>query len=196
MTTMVEEPVLDGMDVPPAPAASDDATPEAPYGYREDGTPKRAAGRPRKATRAPRSRKARTPRVAGRKATPAAPQPGKARTPRSAAPDYAGALKGTLQTIGVPLALNPKTLPDAAALAVHGPALAEAVGELAHEHAAVAAVLDRLMAIGPIGIALGAAVPLFAQVAVNHGVIPLELGRRLGAMDPAELVAAVQAGAV
>jgi hypothetical protein len=192
----VEDAALDGMPVPPPPDPVEDATPdpEAPYGRKADGTPKRAAGRPRKSAtgRAPRVR---TRKVAGgARPSVAPPSSGKARTPRSATPDYAGALRGALQTVGIPLALNPATMPDAAALAVHGPALCDAVGELAKEHAAVAAVLDRLLAVGPVGVVLGAAVPLFAQVAVNHGVIPLQLGRRLGAMDPAELVAAVQAG--
>jgi hypothetical protein len=192
-----EDVALDGMPVPPPPEPVEpDATvdPVAPYGRKADGTPKRAAGRPRKAgATGGRSRSAR--KMAGGARPPAAaPTAGRTRTPRSATPDYAGALRGALQTVGIPLALNPATMPDAAALAVHGPALCDAVGELAKEHAAVAAVLDRLLAVGPVGVVLGAAVPLFAQVAVNHGVIPLQLGRRLGAMDPAELVAAVQAG--
>ena len=82
----------------------------------------------------------------------------------------------------------PATQPDAIAITVHWPGIAKALDETAQANPALAAVLDRVIAVGPYGALLTAVMPLAAQLAVNHG-LPVEFGRRFGAV-PTQLMMA------
>lgn len=159
------------------------ADPEAPYGRKADGTPKARPGRKPADGSAPRQ---------------TAPKPGrKATTPRArvAAPDYRAGIAGVLQVPTAALAMAGRFKPvlayDAAAIAIHTPSIAEALNTLAQEEPRVAAVLDRVLAIGPYGAIVGVAVALTAQIAVNHKRLPAEAGAAFGAVEPDTLMASM-----
>lgn len=160
------------------------ADPEAPYGRKADGTPKKKPG--------PQKKNGPT---APRTSSPAAPRPtrrnGTARA-RAAAPDYRAGVAGILQIPAFVLAsagrLNPVLEYDGIAVATHTPAIAEALHSLAMEEPRVAAVLDKVLSVGPYGALLGALVPLAAQIAVNHKKLP---AGTMGAMEPEALKGAL-----
>jgi hypothetical protein len=74
---------------------------------------------------------------------------------------------------------------DAAAITVHAPAIAGALDDLAHEDPAAAAVLERVLQVGPYGALLAAVAPLVLQVLANHEAIP---AGSLGTIPPTELI--------
>jgi len=160
---------------PPADAA-------APYGYTKDGKPRRKPG-PAKGTGA--GRPASMPRKRAHRAT------------SSKRPDFRPAVLTVFQSIAAPLAMlgtrDETFLADATAVAVHAPGIAEALNEIAQENPALAAVLTRLAAVGPYGALFAATVPLLAQVATNHGALPVAVAATFGAEDPALLLAQVKA---
>lgn len=138
-----------------------DGTPKAPYGLKEDGTPKKLPGRPRNPF-------------------PKAPAPKKASASKSKAPDYTDGILGLFQIpamgLGLAGAKNPVFAADAAAITAYAPGIAQALNQVAAEQPAVAAVLDRVLSVGPYGAVLAAALPLGLQLAANHGLIPAGLG--------------------
>lgn len=158
----------------------------APYGRKSDGSPKAKPGR-RPGTPNTGPRKAAPPRPKAKKQT--ASSGGRARGGR---PDYARGIMGLLQLAAAPLmvagAKNDAALADAAALTVHGPPIAEALDDLAQERPEFAAVLDRVLSAGPYGALLSAALPLVAQLAVNHGLVPDQIGAIVGAQPRRDLV--------
>ncbi len=162
-----------------AEAGYDDS---APYGYLKDGvTPRKKPG-PSKGTPKPSA-----PRTA-------APKPTRKAGPRAkasaATPDYREAVAGLLQIPAFILAsagrLNPVLEYDGIAVAVATPNIAEAVNSLAEQEPRVAAVLDKILTVGPYGALLGALVPLAAQIAVNHKKIP---AGTMGTLEPEALKA-------
>lgn len=180
----------------PEPPAGMDA--EAPYGRRADGTPKAKPG-PKKtagsASAAPRK----------------APAPGPRKTPRAPAapkaPDYRPAILGLLQVPTMALTMigrqtkNPTLQADGYALAMHAPALAEALNETAKQQPQVGRALENILKAGPYGALIAAVVPLAMQLAANHkviapipamGVHPLE---DLVAASDAQVAAMAGAGA-
>lgn len=157
---------------------------EAPYGRTAAGKPRSKPGRKPTAKTAPPP-----PR---RK-----PSGGPRRT--AARPDYRKGLLGLVQVASAPLLIaaqrSEAAAADVAALGMHAPAVVEAVNDLAAEDPRIAGVLDRLMSVGPYGALLAAVVPLGVQLAVNHRAVPLEVGRGMGAEDPAALAASVRRSA-
>lgn len=108
--------------------------------------------------------------------------PRKSTSPRrstSKAPDYRPGINGFFQMVAVPLAF--KAPADAAAVAHHGPQIAQALHDLAVERPEVAAVLERVLAVGPYGALIGATVPLVVQILHNHDVIPEQMAVSVGA---------------
>lgn len=99
---------------------------------------------------------------------------------------------GLFQIATLPLAVagtkNPVILADAAAVTIHAEPISEAVDHIAQEQPQVAAVLERLTKAGPYAVLISALTPLVMQLAVNHKALPLEVGSRVGAHDPEQLV--------
>jgi hypothetical protein len=81
---------------------------------------------------------------------------------------------------------KPVLAADAAAISVHAPPIASALNDLAHERPEVAAVLDRILQVGPYGIVIAAVAPLALQILCNHGGIP---PGALGTTPPDKLLA-------
>jgi len=154
--------------------------PEAPWGRKSDGTPKAKPGRPAGSggPRPLRSAKAPSPGKAAPKAKSSS------RPKRS----YRDALMGFVQFPAAGLAMasarKPELGADADTLMVFGPAVVDAVDELANEDARLAALLDRVVAVGPYGKLLAVVLPMTLQVMANHNVIP---AGQLGTMTTEQL---------
>jgi predicted flap endonuclease-1-like 5' DNA nuclease len=146
--------------------------PDAPWGYKADGTAKKAPGRPRKDTA----------RVqAGPVPAPAAPSkpklPGKPK-------DYAEELTGLVQlSWGLLATFSPA---DAAAVKIHGPGMVKAWNQAAQENAMVAKGIDWLTSGGVWGAVVMATAPFALQVAANHGAKVPALGG-MGMATPDQL---------
>lgn len=96
---------------------------------------------------------------------------------------YKEGLNGLLQLgAGITLPFAPA---DAAAILEHGDNVSEAVADLAISDERIAALLDKVLVAGPYGAVLAAVVPMVAQFAVNHGMLPAGI---LGTRTPEHLV--------
>lgn len=98
--------------------------------------------------------------------------------------DYRPRILGVLQLVALPLAF--KAPADGAAVEMHAPNIAQALHDLAMEQPEVAAVLDRILKVGPYGALLTAVVPLLLQLAANHGAVPAGI---MGTVPPDVLLA-------
>lgn len=113
------------------------------------------------------------------------------RSKKKDAPQYYDGIMGMFQIAGVGLMMaggdkNKAFTADSAAIATYGPDVAKSLDLLAQERPEIAAVLDKLLAVGPYGLVIGAVVPLAMQIAANHGVkIP-------GTPNAEEFLAAVE----
>ena len=129
---------------------------------------------------------------AARAASPGAPPPRRGPGRPSTKPkpkDYRAGVEGIGQlAAGALLFVNHA---DAAAVMVHTPPIAQALHDLAQEDPRVAALLDKLLQVGPYGALLAAVAPLVLQVLCNHGKVPTGL---LGTVAPEQLVEAVVGG--
>lgn len=169
----------------PQPPAAD---PRAPFGRTPSG---RARTRPLSGKRGrPRGSSSRTS-VIGAKGSQRPRSAGKGPT------DYAPAILHTVQMLALPLSFRSPV--DAYCITAHfegdgtaqNPGIARAVSNLAHEYPQVAAALDKLAAVGPVGDVISATLPLVVQLVVNHGKLPLSVGAKLGATDPAVIAEAL-----
>ena len=143
----------------PAPPRKDE---QAPFGRKDDGTPRlrRAGpGRPKPAD------KARTAR-----SVPAAPAKD-AKAPLEARDRRKGVDAVMQLTAGVLISF-PATRPDAGALALHRDPLADAIVATAETDERFGRALDRLLDTGPYAALVMAVIPLTAQILVNHKVLP------------------------
>ena len=164
-------------DDPEAPhGREEDGTPKAPNGHGPDGTPKKLPGRPSSASaKAPKAPAARKP--SAKKGT-----------------SYREGILGLIQMPAAGLALagmkKPALAADAATITAHAPGLADALDAVAQEQPAVAAVLDRVLSVGPYGLVLAAAMPMALQLLVNHKILPPGLG---GTVPVEDILAGLEA---
>jgi hypothetical protein len=138
---------------------------DAPYGFKPDGTPKKAAGRPRKD-------RASQPRVQ-------APKQAQAKK------DYTEDLTGLVQTLWMATAAFAPA--DAGAIQVHGPNVVKAWNDLAQENSQVAKGIEFLTTGSMYGAVVATTAPLVMQLLVNHGVLPHERLAPLGVSQPEAL---------
>jgi hypothetical protein len=161
--TSVDLPPMDGEDRDDAPKVETDTRPEdAPWGYKEDGTPYKVD--PARYRR----------RDANRRRASSGPQAKK--TKAKAGSPYRDSVLGLVQIVGLPLAAagarDDRFLADLVALNATAPGIADAVDSIAQNNRQVAAALDKLGEVGPYGLLIGALAPLILQVACNHGIVP------------------------
>lgn len=93
--------------------------------------------------------------------------------------DYRPGINGLFQGICIPLSIAAPA--DAFAVSQHGPNVAEALNQLAQERPEVAAMLEKVLAIGPYGALVAAVIPMVIQIAHNHNAIPERLATQMGA---------------
>lgn len=183
---MSERPDMIAPDDAEAPFGRDaDGKPIAPYGLTQEGRPRKsAAGRPAN----PDSKRSK------RRAASSSSPPRRKPTPSSSArkqqgPDYAQGVMDLCAGPMVALTLAgmraPALLADAAAMEMHLPPIAGALGELAQTRPEVAAMLDRLMVAGPYTALVSATLPLGLQLAANHGLVKPGV---FGTVPPEQLI--------
>jgi hypothetical protein len=157
-------------DVPPVPMVGDD--PEAPYGRKADGTARSRPGRKPGQRSGTGQSRARTS------------------TKAPALVDYKTPILGLFQIPAGALAIagmqRPVLLADSAAVTIHAEPIATALDQLAHERPEVAAVLDRILQVGPYGVLIAAVAPLALQLLSNHSILP---PGTMGTIPPTQLVA-------
>lgn len=134
-----------------------------------------------------RSREARAARARAQGSAPPPPATRKAAGTRKPgqAKDYTKGIEGLGQlAAGALFFVAPA---DAAAVGYHIPPIAVALNDLAREDPRVAALLDKILQVGPYGMLLGAVMPLVLQILTNHGKVPAGM---LGTLEPEVLVGA------
>lgn len=152
--------------------------PDAPYGRNAKGEPyKRPAEWRAKTTAHLKQMRDTASAVAGATARAGGEKRGPGRPRKTADPvDYTPGILGLVQLpafmLGMLAPLNPALQLDAAALLLHGPTVASAINSAAQQNETLAAMLDKILAIGPWGALLGALLPLALQLAANHGLVP------------------------
>lgn len=176
-------------EIPEQQTGEEEFDAAAPYGRRDDGTPKAKPGRkPGTPNNTPRARA--TPRVQ------AAPQPrpkAKGSSKRPPEPDYRPSILGWAQILIAPMmvagARSDKWLATAAVTTEAAPAIADVLHDVAMEAPGFAALLEKGAALGPAGKAIAVAVPLAVQIFAIHGLIPTQVGEAMGARSVDDIVA-------
>lgn len=173
--------------------------PEAPYGrsprtgkpYKLPPDQRAELGEKLAAGRRAAMQNGRAPAKRGRGSKgPGSTRPGSS---RPAQPDYRSAVAGLLQLPAMALSVGSRVAPtlglDAAALALHTPPIADAVHHLALDDPRIAAILERVMQVGPYGALVAAVSPLLLQVLCNHGWV--KPNPTMGTLTPKELIDAI-----
>jgi hypothetical protein len=181
---------------------ADPVDPEAPFGRNpRNGKPYKMSAEDRAALGAKLAQaradaaanRGETPKRRGRPASKSTGSTGSGR-PSRVLPDYRMAVAGLLQLPAYALGVGARIVPsmglDAIALSMHTPAIADAVGQLAEDDPRVAAILDRVMAVGPYGALFAAITPLIMQIMCNHGL--LRPHPMMGTLSSDELMALVE----
>ncbi len=139
--------------------------PEAPFGRFANGKPRK---RPKRGADT-------QPGLRAPSAPSARRGPGR---PRAVKPSYADKVQGLLQLPAAALALagtakdSDALVADAATLSEYAGPLSQALGDLAESKPEFAAVLDKVLSVGPYGALLAVAVPMVLQVLANHKLMP------------------------
>lgn len=158
--------------------------PEAPYGHKADGTPKKRAGRPATSGNA-----AAAPRIAKRGKAPS--------PPLDATKDYRPALTDFWSGIWSAACIGSQA--DAGAIYVATPALVTTWNAAAQQSKLGRSIVDNVTSKTALAMAFGATLMLGLQFAANHGRVAPESVAHLGIRSPAELaeinVAAMTAAA-
>jgi hypothetical protein len=135
--------------------------------------------------------KSRSPSTKSRSPTASRPAP----KPKPQQPDYREAVSGIFQLATAPLLIagqalkKPALIADAAILVQSTPGIANAVNNLAHSDPKVAAILDRLLTVGPYGETIAELIKPTAQIIANHRPQMLPALQPFGAIPPDELIA-------
>lgn len=159
----------------PAPPKTD---PEAPYGRKPDGTPRKRPGRPPKDDTAskPRTQKrSRASRVAQTTTASAGPK------------DYRPQLHETLSGLWGVACLGSQA--DAGALLVFRPALVQNVNAAAQQSAMCGRIVDAVTGYTVVGVAAGTLLMLGLQLAANHKRVDVKAVAHLGIRSSEELAA-------
>jgi hypothetical protein len=166
----------------PAPPRVD---PEAPFGYKADGTPRQRPAGPGRGRKSPQNTN---------KATPTSQPKPTTESPEKAAQRRTEGVQGLMQ-IGAGLALavgkakkNDAFKADAFVLASNAEPLAEACASVAADNVPFANALDKVTQVGPYGALMAVAIPMLTQLVRNHKPstnLP-------GTKDPKELAAALE----
>lgn len=201
------DPASDESQAPEPDAPEPD--PDAPYGYRLDGQPRKspAGRRPSPGGRKPplsgaaKRRQARE-RAGGAGTGPqgaprppgAARKPSSGRSRQSKADEYAEGITGLLNTLaGAAWGLGAMTGQvayqlDAAAVVYHGPGAAAGLGKLCADHPGWGAVAEKVLATGAVAEGVLPLLAIGAQFLVNHAQVPPGIGMMFGALPPEELL--------
>lgn len=182
----------------PDPSKTDD--PSAPYGRAGDGTLlDRNGERAERGLKSDGTRKVKPGPPPGTKAGAALGKPGKPKPTKKGGKDYRPGVMGLFSIpIGAFAGLGAATknetfLADAAAINGFAPPVAEALNDLAAENVQVAGILERALQVGPYSALMMATMPLVAQLARNHGLLPAGIANALGgAYEPSELADSIR----
>lgn len=153
-------------DAPPMPAVSDvfaGADADAPYGRFGNGKPRKS---PPKGVPSPNKTRAQ--------------KPSKGQTDYRPGIRSFGQIGAFITSFFAPL--------DAVAIADHTEKIAEAAQITAQQEARFAAVLDKVLAVGPYSVMLTAALPLFVQVLHNHDMVPASVAENLGGRSKQSII--------
>jgi hypothetical protein len=184
------------MAAPPASdsdAAAPPPRPDAPYGYKPDGTPKKAAGRPRRGAKGDPADRARTTAAAGvsRETGAHTLGPDDAGRIRTGILGY-GQIGASLTAAGTRLAKTEQgkiaLTADSLTIVQIAPEFAEACVTTAAADAGFAALMAKVCALGPWAALLEVSSKLGMQLTRNHRPA-LQLP---GTRDPADIVAELE----
>lgn len=139
--------------------------------------------------RTPRGRKTSADKPRTAKSVPGTKRGGDSGRSASAKPDRKAGVDGALQVAGGILVVFPSTRADAGALAEHAPELSKAIVATAEQDERFARAVDKLLNTGPYAALVMAVVPLAAQIAANHKLLPVGF---MGTEDPAKIRAEVE----
>lgn len=161
---------------PPVPTVD-----PAPYGVTADGKPRAKPGR-KPGQRNGTGQAARKATTATKTPGPPSAKPAAAKTAQKRTQvDYRPGLLGLFgqatmaaATVGV-LRNEPALIADAAAIDNAAPAIADAINSAADTWPLVAAICDKVLAVGPHAGGIVALVGLVGQIAVNHKMMPAGL---------------------
>jgi len=163
------------------------------YGPTSDelpGTPEGPQEPRTRSTRRPAQGRRQTgPRTAPRRRSPKAPPPSPEVSP-------ADAIRGLMQMPAAALIIagqrteSVALVADGATVLVHGPALAQAIEEIAKNDPRVMAMLEKLLAFGPYGLLVTVLFTMSAQIMRNHEQGPEGILEGFGAVPPDQIISA------
>lgn len=190
---------MEAARVDPADAEHPEDEVNAPFGFKADGTPKRGpGGRPSGTTK--RARNLTGPRANTRPGNSAVTPPAPSRKaassakPKAGVPDYRESITQLTHLIATPMLAQNKSAVwklNGMAFILCADDVATGVQQFLNLKPEAAAAADKLLEIGPWGAVLAPFAKLGAQLATNHGAIPEQAARALGAVSAVELQAAV-----
>lgn len=146
----------------------------------------------------PRTRSVRRPAAGSRRDAPRKPSTRRRKPTPTAAPEVspADAIRGLMQMPAAALIITGQRtesvalVADGATVLVHGPALAQAIEEIAKNDPRVMAMLEKLLAFGPYGLLVTVLFTMSAQFMRNHEQGPEAILEGFGAVPPDQIISA------
>lgn len=176
--------------------SGDETDPEAPWGRKADGTPRRRPGRPPKegtSGEAPAPPRTSTS-TSGSGSKSGSKSSGSKSGSKSSGSKRADYKRGVRELLGLPAAAlaaaggslgRADLVADGATVDRHADGIAQAADSVAQHDPRFAQVIERVLAGGPWAALASALVPMAAQVAVNHGVLSPGI---MGTVSPETLI--------